>query len=196
MLDIIKDALMTPPIEGVTINTVLFMTPSFRSFLFGLIIIIFSSSAAFFIIKRFGIKRAVRKALLIAFFSVGLVYAVQADIGWSKWLISDLNNYGRSTGEKTLAMEGPLYEFSANVKNVLSDSNYELYSSLSVPSLRMEYFLLPSRKKEAAEFIVILVDRDAVFDPYAGILRRGEQVIENLEPVYQYTHDAYVLRKR
>lgn len=197
MFDIIKDALMTPPIQGVTINTVAFISPPLRTFLFSLMAIIFLSSTAFFIIRRSGIKSSFRKAVLATFFSVGLVYAIIAEIGWSKWVISDWNNYSsRTTAEKILIMEGPIYEFSANVKNIISDNNYVLYSSLDYPSLRMGYFLLPSRKKEAAEFIVVLADNDAVFDPYTGILTRGDKTIENLQPVFQYTLDAYVLRKR
>lgn len=188
--------LMTPLIMGITINTVP-ISPYFREFLYSLTVAVFLVSIIILIIKKREIIIPVRKAIIITFFISGILYAVYGEICWLRWLIEDWHRFSeRTTEEKLLSLEGPIYSFSRAVKDIISDEDYDINMQADYFSLRTQYFLLPSKKRENARFFVILADSGTHFDPSTGILTADGRTIENLELFYQFAPDAYILRRR
>jgi len=183
-----------PPIMGVTINTVT-LSPAFRSMLYFLIVLVFVGAMIVHVMRAIPFRRAFASAVLATFFTAAVVSALQADIGWCSWLIVDEQKFGgRTTDEKLAVLEGPLYEVIRNIRRIVRD-DYALFSEDDYVRQRTEYFLLPLRKRERADNIIVLEDRLARFDPASGIFTRGEITIGHLKPVYAYGPNIYVLRK-
>lgn len=184
---------MTPPILGDTINTV-FLSPEFRVILYLLIAIILVLGTLFFT-KRLLLHNALRKAIITAFCASGLLYAIHADIGWTKWILTDVENYwGLSTQDKLRKMEGELYEFVLLAKQIVND-DYEIYSSEDYLKKRTQYFLLPLHRREQAPYIIVIADNEARFDPRTRLFTRGETVIANAKPVLVFDQNVYILRR-
>jgi hypothetical protein len=181
-------------ISGVTINDVP-LSSSFVSLLYILMAIILLCSIVISL-KKDVFLSALKKGVIITFFSVGIVYAIHADIGWSEWLINDSRAFaGLGTEGKLSRMEGGLYDFTLAARKVIDD-DYSLYSSDSYLPLRMEYFLLPHRKRDQAKYIVVLADKEAHYDQATRTLTRGDIKIEHVEPVLVFARDAYVLKRQ
>jgi hypothetical protein len=190
----IQHIFLTPPITGVTINSV-FLSPEFRVIVYLIIAVILVFGTIFFTTKKFLLSDALRKAIIAAFFASGLLYAIHADIGWTTWLMTDIRNYwGLSTGDKLRTMESGLYEFALHAKQIVTD-DYQIYSSSDYAQKRTQYFLLPLHKRAQAPYIIVIVDNEARFDPRTRIFTRGETIIANVEPVLMFAKDAYILRR-
>lgn len=190
-----SELFQTQPIMGVTINTV-FLSPSFRQFVYILIALVLAVSAFVLLAQKNRFSDALKKALIISFFVSGVAYAVQADIGWATWLSADLRSFGGlKTDEKLLRLEGPYYDFVRSARSIIKD-DYMLFSSDGYMSLRAEYFLLPMRKRDQARYIIVLGDREARFDQAKGIFIRGDVKISSVEPVLIYARDAYILKRK
>lgn len=187
------------PIEAPTINSV-FLPREFTTICYLLIIIVIVLSVLFFVSrKKYTFVNAIKRAILIAFFISGLFYAVHSDIGWTKWIRTDYQQFiSKGTEEKLLTLDGPLYDFSMYIKNLISE-NYTIFSSFSredYPVARIEYFLLPLKNKPESNFILILGDKEAVFNPETGTLIKGNVIIKDLALVFKYSDDAYLLTKK
>lgn len=190
----IQHIFMTPPITGVTINSV-FLSPEFRVIVYLLITVILIFGTLAFTKKKFLISDALRKAIIIAFFASGLLYAIHADIGWTTWLVTDIRNYwGLSTEDKLRKMEDGLYEFVLQAKQVVTD-DYQIYSSFDYLAKRTQYFLLPLHRREQAPYIIVFADNEARFDPRTRLFTRGEIMIANAEPVLVFNQNIYILRR-
>ena len=191
----IQHIFMTPPITGVTINSV-FLSPEFRVIIYILIAIILIFGTLFFATKRYLLPYAFRKAIIIAFFASGLLYAIHADIGWGTWLATDLKNYwGLSTDEKLRKMDDGLYEFVLQAKKIVTN-DYQIYSSNVYVYCRTQYYLLPLHRREQAPYIIVIADDEAKFDPRARLFIRGETMIANVEPVLVFAQNAYILKRQ
>jgi len=186
------------PIEGPTINNVL-LPIEFAIICYLVIIISTILSTIFFTRKKHKFIEALKKSILVAFFSSGILYAVHADSGWLKWLKDDYKQFSSiTTEEKLLRLDGPLYDFSRYLK-VLISGNYTIISPLSredYPIARTEYFLLPIKNKPDAQFIIVLGETEAVFDDETGTLIKGGTVIKDTALVFKYADDAYLLTKK
>ncbi len=190
----LQNLLSTSSINGITINDVP-LSSSFVSLLYILMAIILLCSVVISLKKNVFLS-AFKKGVIITFFSVGIVYAIHADIGWSAWLINDSRAFaGLGTDEKLSRMEGGLYDFTLAARKVIDD-DYVLYSSDNYLSLRMEYFLLPHRKRDQAKYIVVLVDKDSHYDQTTHTFTRGIVKISQVEPVLVFARDAYVLKRK
>ncbi len=184
-----------PPIYGVTINTVL-LSPAFRELVYYIIIISFILATTFFLSKKLSLKQALRKALLASFFISGFVYTVHADVGWAKWIMHDSKMYGGlDTEEKLLRMDDGLYDFSRKAKKLIR-GEYALYAAEDYIRLRTEYFLLPLRKRSDAKYIIVLLDKEAAYNPASHTFVRGDKKINNAYEILHYQEGAYILEKR
>ena len=182
-----------PAINGTTINGVP-LSASFVRLLYVFMAVILLVSI-FISLRKYIFLSALKKAVMITFFAAGIVYAIHADIGWSVWLINDDRTFaGLTTDEKLSRMEGGLYNFALAAGKVVGD-DYELYSSDNSLSLRMEYFLLPHRKREQAQYIIVLVDNQAQYDQTSRTFTSGNVKIEHVAPVLVFARDAYVLKR-
>jgi len=184
-----------PPIMGVTINTVL-LHPVVKTFIFILIALVLIIGTIVFITRKYSFVNALRKAAVLAFFISGLAYAIHADVGWTQWLIKDSHVYGGlDTEGKLLRMEGGHYDFIRRARNILPDT-YQIYSSDVAFLWRSEYFLLPKRKKENAQFIIVIADKSSRYDPAKHLYTRDTITIDGVDMVLPYANDAYILRRR
>lgn len=185
---------MIPPITGVTINFV-FLSPEFRVIAYLLIAIILVFGTLYFTAKKFILPDAIRKAIIAAFFSSGLLYTIYADTGWMTWLVTDVRKYwGLSIEEKLRKMEGGLYEFSLRAKKIIND-DYQIYSSSDYVKKRTQYFLLPLHRREQAPYIIVIADNEARFDSHTNLFTHGETMIVNAKPVLFFAENAYILRR-
>jgi hypothetical protein len=190
----LQNLLSLSSIDGKTINNVP-LSSSVVSLLYILMASILFCSVVISL-KKYGLLSALKKGVIITFFSVAIVYAIHADVGWSVWLMNDHRAFGGlGTDEKLSRMEGGLYDFTLAVRKIL-DGDYALYSSDNSLSLRMEYFLLPHRKRDQAKYIVVLIDQEAHYDEAARMFTRGAVKIEQVEPVLFFARDAYVLKRK
>lgn len=179
------------PINGATINTVV-LSSAVRNLLYTLAVVTLIISTVFFLFRN-AFAIALRKAIVIAFFFSGLIYAVQGDIVWTSWLITDTKTYaGLTTDEKLGRFEGPFYEFILSARNVIH-GDYMLFSPHTTTAMRTEYFLLPLRKREQADYIVVIQDEESYYNEVDRTFIRGSLKINHLEPIYVMTPGAYIL---
>ncbi len=196
MLEYIKKALITEPISGVTINWVI-TSPAFRTLIYVLLIIVFLSVSMWFIIKKYNPKISIKKSLIITFFITGLFYSFYGELYWWRWVINDWHLFhGKSTEEKLHTLEESIYILSRLSKDVIPDETYDINLTSHYISLRIQYFLLPLKRKENAPYIIVLVDKNTSFNPEKGILITDNKRFENMEMFYLISPDVYILRKR
>jgi hypothetical protein len=185
----------TPPLTSTSINTV-GLTPAFTLLLYILIAIVLIFTLAFYLMKQSRLLVAVYKASIISFFSVGIIYAVHADIGWSRWLSHEMHAFGGlSTDEKLSALEGGVWEFARIARSTIPD-DYVLYASDGDIALRTEYFLLPLRKRELSDYIIVLFDQASHFDSSTSTFTRGDTKIRPVAPVFIVAPDTYILKRQ
>lgn len=191
----IQHIFMTLPISGVTINNV-FLSPEFRIILYLLIAVILTAGTLYFTTKNFTLPSAFRKAVIAAFFASGLLYAIHADIGWARWLITDVrSNWNLSTDDKLRKIDDGLYEFALQAKKILDD-DYQLYSSNNYMETRARYYLLPLHRRKQAVYIIVIADEEAKFDRMTHRFTHGETVIADAKPVLLLSQDAYILKRQ
>ncbi len=189
-----QNLFLTLPINGITINTVP-LFPSFTVLVYSAAALVFAFTCIFFLSKH-ALPASIKKAVVVSFFSAGLLYAVHADIGWSTWLIHDSRTLaGLKTEEKLSRMEDGLYNFSVAARQVV-DGDYALYSSDASLALRIEYFLLPLRKRDQARYLIVAADSQARYDPVSRTFTRGDVKVEQVEPVLVFARNAYILMRK
>jgi hypothetical protein len=185
---------MYPPISGTTINNV-FLSPEFRIIIYCVIVAILFFGTLYLIFKKYSFRKAFQKAVVAAFFTSGIIYAVHADIGWATWVINDSKNYwGLSTEKKLETLDGDFYRFARQAKEIIS-SDYELFTSDEYAYFRIQYYLLPSIKRDMAPHIVVILDKETKYDPKERTLRSGTRTISNLKPVLIFANNAYLLKR-
>jgi hypothetical protein len=184
-----------PPIMGVTINSVS-LPPEVRQFLYGLIALLLACGTIYYLVNNLRFHAALRKSVILAFFVAGFFYALHADIGWSTWVIHDSRNLaGMNTDAKLEKLEGGIYDFAQKARTILG-TEYMLFTSDAYLGLRAEYFLLPLRKREQANDIVVLADTLARYDQATRTFTRENIKITDVEPIFVFAQNAYILRKR
>lgn len=186
-----------PPITGVTINTV-YLSPVFRHFLYlSLATILIVAVLALRLKRKLSWSVATRRGLLTAFFAAGILYGVHAEIGWATWVSKDLDLFrGLSTDEKLYKLESDLFIFSRAAREAVGTSDYQLFAPDTYLRERTEYFLLPARKREKADVVLVLADPSVQYDGSSGVLLRDGQRIEGLRIVHAFTQNILILRKR
>ncbi len=190
-----QDIFTTQPITGSTINSVN-LPPSFILLIYILMAVILLIAAGVFLMKKSSLVSALNKAFIVTFFSAGIVYAIHADIGWSGWLMNDGQTYaGLDTDEKLLKMEDGIYAFALEARKIIP-SDYMLFSANQYVGLREEYFLLPLRKREKSDYIVVLADPEAHYDEVTRTFSRGSVKISPVEPVFVPASNAYILKRK
>lgn len=185
---------LTLPISTVTIMSV-FLSPEFQFIMYSIIVIILIFATLFFLKEKFPLPEALKKGIIASFFISALIYAIYADIGWTKWLVTDVKNYqGLSTEDKLRKMDDGLYEFALQTKNIVDDG-YQIYSSYDYAKRRIQYFLLPLKKSDQAKYIIVIGDNDARYDSSSRIFTSGKTTIVNVEPVLVFAQNAYILKR-
>lgn len=194
MENFLDKLLWTPPFGELTINRV-YLSTSFRNFIFIVIVLTFFITVLI-IKKSHRTSFAFKKATIVAFFISGLLYALQADHTWGAWLSDYVRVFsGIGTDEKLLRLEGEIYDFSRLVRPSIG-SKYELFSSQNRKALRTEYFLLPLRRREQAPYIVVFDDRDALFEPATHTFRHDGALYKDVDLLFEFSNNAYVLKRR
>jgi hypothetical protein len=192
----INGILTTEPMHGGTINGWIGIPQPLILMLYVVTVIVIGLGTSFFIKKKSHPVNALKKATVLAFFCAGFLYLIYSERTWYKWLIEDFATYGgHTTEQKTKIFLGPLFDFIATAKATINDSEYTLYSSETATYLMTQYYLLPDRNREKAEYIIVLYDRDAYYDAGSQTFTRGDRKINNAELLYLYDFGAYILKK-
>ncbi len=151
--------------------------------------------------KKVGLKHAIRKGIVVSFCSAAIIYGLLSEIIWVRWLVVDVAAFQYLNNEtKPVGVEGDLYQFVLECKAHLAGKDYLLLSNPGKEDTferyfrdKIEYYLLPSRKKTDAEYIVVLFDNRVWFDQKTGYLY-GNSKMPKVTLVYRYSPDAYLLR--
>lgn len=190
----IQHIFMTLPISTATIMSV-FLSPEFQMIEYFIIAVILITGTFFFVKRNHSLPDAIRKAIIASFFISALIYAVHAEIGWTKWIITDCKNYrGLSTEDRLRKMDDGLYEFALQAK-VIVDDDYQIFSSYDYAKRRMQYFLLPSHRRDEAKYIIVIGDNDGRYDSSSHIFTSGKTTIVRVEPVLVFAQNAYILKR-
>jgi hypothetical protein len=188
----LTDLFMIEPMHGGSVNGWIYIPPSFTIMIYCVIISITTVIAVFFIMKKTSLVQAYRKSIVIAFFCAGFLYLVYSERTWYTWVREDLNTYsGYSTEAKTGIFLGPLYDFIRVAREVL---HYVIYSSRGSTRLKTQYYLLPSRNRVNAKYIIVLYDNDTAYDDRTKTFIRGDMHTENAELLFRSAFGAYILR--
>jgi hypothetical protein len=191
----LTDLFMIEPMHGGSVNGWIYIPPSFTIMIYCVIISITTVIAVFFIMKKTSLVQAYRKSIVIAFFCAGFLYLVYSERTWYTWVREDLNTYsGYSTEAKTGIFLGPLYDFIRVAREVLQYNDYVIYSSRGSTRLKTQYYLLPSRNRVNAKYIIVLYDNDTAYDDRTKTFIRGDMHTENAELLFRSAFGAYILR--
>jgi hypothetical protein len=191
----LTDLFMIEPMHGGSVNGWIYIPPSFTIMIYCVIISITTVIAVFFIMKKTSLVQAYRKSIVIAFFCSGFLYLVYSERTWYTWVREDLNTYsGYSTEAKTGIFLGPLYDFIRVAREVLQYNDYVIYSSRGSTRLKTQYYLLPSRNRVNAKYIIVLYDNDTAYDDRTKTFIRGDMHTENAELLFRSALGAYILR--
>jgi hypothetical protein len=190
----------TSPVSGVTINSV-DLPGEVRTLVLLVMAGVVTVSIARFLLHapRPPLRSALRAAVLPSFLLSGLVYAGFADLTWSRWISTDLVLFGGRTVDQKLArLESEWMPFVDGARMTIPDS-YQLYASsdpvAELIALRVEYDLLPLRKRRDAPHIVVLRDSRATYDSATNTFVRGDVVINNVRPVFRSSPTEYILAR-
>lgn len=195
MEQFLNGLLWIAPITGVTINTVI-TAPQFKVLMY--IVIACSFLLSFAIIRKNDIPAwmTIKKALITTFFVSGMVWAIYAEVIWGAWLKHDIQLFsGLDTEHKLLALDRGLYDISRIATNEIHD-NYQLFSSDDYIRLRLEYFLLPLRKRSYGNNIIVIADKDAQYDSTTRTFTSGSTRVDQVVPIVIFAKNAYILRKQ
>lgn len=191
----LEQLLTPPPIMGTTINTIV-LGVEVRIVIYAAICISFIVALLFFLHSKNSFFPALNKSVLVSFFASGLLYAVHADLGWATWVVQDFQAFADTTiDERLQKIEGRYYDFVRLAKKEIP-ATYMLYCGDSDIALRVEYFLLPARKKENSEVVIVLADNEARYDIYEQTLTIGTVRYTNVEPLLMYLPNVYMVKKR
>jgi len=190
----IEHIFLNPPLTGFTILSV-FLSPEFRVIVYFVIAVTLATGILYFRKKKYILPDAFRKSIIAAFFISGMLYAIHADIGWARWLATDIEKYrGLSTEEKLRKNDTVIYEFAKKAKQII-DEDYQIYTPYDIAEQRLQYHLLPLHRNKQARYIIVIADNYSVYDKRTGIFTRGETVIANAQPVLVFDPDLYMLRR-
>lgn len=198
LLTIVEDILSTPPIIGITINTIP-INPAANIFFYAVLAVAFLIPMLYLlIIKRMTPKNTLKLTCCMAFFISGIFYTAFGEAAWLRWLKSDIGDkILTDANDKLLKLEGPLYEFSSICKSLIPlNESYEILSTDPYLPYRLEYFLLPRMKMPNGRYVIVISNIDATYYPEIGILKTNTRIIENLDLIYQYKGDAFILVKK
>lgn len=188
---------MTEPMHGGTINGWIMIPGSFVILIYAVTAIATGLTAAYLVFrKKSHFIPALRKAFVIAFFCAGLLYVAYSERTWYGWFTEDAKTYfGRTSEEKTRMFVGPLFDFIASAKEAIHGADYTLYSSDTATYLMTQYYLLPDRNREKADYVIVLYDRDSYYDAGTKTFMRGDRGMNNVDLLYRYDYGAYILKK-
>jgi hypothetical protein len=194
----IHDIFVTEPMHGGTINGWIMIPGAFVMLVYAAAAIAMGLTAGYLVFKKKSrLMPALRRAVVVAFFCAGFLYMVYSERAWYGWFLEDAATYhGLTTEEKTRTFLGPLFDFIASAKQVIDGADYTLYSSDVATGLMTQYYLLPNRERDRADYIIVLYDKNSYYDAGAGTFTRGERRINNVDLLYRYDFGAYILKKR
>lgn len=187
-------------IIGNTINGWIYFNPV-------LVVAIYLTIVTLFLIliyrwrNKKSLKHAIRMGVVVSFCSVAIIYGLFSEIIWFRWLVTDIKTFHHLKGEaKLFGVEREIYRFIIECKNQLAGRDYSLLSNPGKEDIieryfrdKMEYYLLPSRKKTNAEYIVVLFDNRVWFDQNTGHLY-GNSKMPKVKLLYMYNSAAYLLK--
>jgi hypothetical protein len=194
----IRDIFMTEPMHGGTINGWIMIPGAFVILVYAVAALATALSVAYLLFKKkWRFMPAIRRAVVVAFFCAGFLYMFYSERTWYGWFVEDAATYhGLTTEEKTRTFLGPLFDFIASAKHVIDGADYTLYSSDVATGLMTQYYLLPNRERDRADYIIVLYDRDSRYDAGTGTFTRGERRMNDIDLLYRYDFGAYILKKR
>ena len=189
-------------ITGTTINFIDTPVIGKVSFLIPLYILLVFIAAVIFLIMRRDrtqVKRhAVVRALLLAFVTAAVLFALRMDYGWYKMWQLDRKGLSPGSLDESISLTlRPIYSFARDFKMAMpSVEKLKIYTSDSYGNMVLKYYLLPIIVSEHANYIVIFSDNSAAFDPKQNMLLKDGNVAEkNVALAAAYEGKFFIFRK-
>jgi len=190
----LADLLMIEPMHGGSVNGWIYIPWSFTMMIYGVMILLTTAMAVFYLRKKTPLLQAYRKSMVTAFFVAGFLYLVYSERTWYTWVKEDLKTYaGYSTEAKIGIFYGPFYDFIRAAREALQSNDYALYSSQAAARLRIQYYLLPRRNRVNAKYIIVYHPSRATYDDRTQTFIRGDGRTENAELLFRSTAGACIL---
>jgi hypothetical protein len=193
----LADLFTVEPMHGGTVNGWIHIPSFFTITIYCAITGIMVVSAVFLVVRKTPLLQALRKSIVIAFFSAGFLYLVYSERTWYTWFGQDIETYsGYSTEAKIGIFNGPLYDFIKVAREVLKDDDYIVYSADDATRLMTQYYLLPRRNRANAKNVIVLYDNGVAYDDRTKTFTRDDTRKENAELLFRYDFGAYIVRIR
>jgi hypothetical protein len=160
------------PIQGNTINGFIQLS---STFVYGIYLVAIATSITaiwYFTRKGFTISTAVKSAVIVSFFVTGILYAIESEWVWQRWVTGDIYKYYGINPQDDLSItDNNIYSLTLEIKKIVSDNDYCLYSDygnnakMQYIAKKLQYYLLPSRNRVSAKFIVVIFDGRVSYNP-------------------------------
>jgi hypothetical protein len=164
------------PIRANTINGFIELS---STFVYGIYLIAIATIIAaiwYFTRKGLIISAAVKSAVIVSFFVTGIVYAIESEWVWQRWVTGDIYKfYGINPKDDLSTFENDIYMLSLNINKIISTNDYYLYSDpgnhakIQYIAKKLQYHLLPSRNRVSAKFLVVIFDGRVSYNPVTKI---------------------------
>lgn len=151
--------------------------------------------------KRSELRVAIKRSIVLSFCSAGLTYAMLSEIIWDQWLKVDISLFrGDCNQNKPYAIEGDMFKFVQECRKIVGADDYTLYENIHSTDMfewyfkeKLEYYLLPARKKLKSNYIIVFYDNTTLLDQKTGVLYRNNVPVLRVKPIYVYSSDVYIV---
>jgi hypothetical protein len=191
------------PIRVYTINGFIELSSTFVYGIYVIGIATIMAAIWYFMRKGFVISASVKSAVITSFFVTGILYAIQSEWVWQRWVTGDISKYYSKSikdHDNLSILDNDTYKLSLEVKKIISDSDYCLYSDYSKNAnieyiaKKLQYHLLPSRKRVSAKFIIVIFDGRVSYNPVTNIFTDINKNTIPAEMCLMMHNNVYILR--
>lgn len=153
--------------------------------------------------RRLGRGQTVVRSVALMVISTGMLHAALSDATWGQWLLADVRLFsGLSSEDKPGAIDGEVHRFISECRKIVHGEDYELYPATSDDDAmrnyfnrKLEYYLLPSRKRPSARYIVVMMDGSVFYDEKSRTFHGHGNGMVGATLLLRYGQDSYLLRK-
>jgi hypothetical protein len=197
----LNDIFLWSPIRWYTINGFIGLSSTFVCGIYLIAVATIVVAIWYHIRKGFVVSAAVKSAVIVSFFITGILYAVQSEWVWQRWVTGEIHEYQSKVLKDDLSiMDNDVYNLSLEIHKIISDSDYCLYSDyrnntkIEYVAKKVQYHLLPSRNRISAKFIIVIYDGRVSYDPVARIFidMNGKPI--PAEMLSMINNKVYILR--
>lgn len=143
------------------------------------------------------------KSITIMVISTGLLHGTVSDITWARWIAADVRQFwGVPRDEKPAVLDGEVYQFIRQCRIMVKENDYIMYPWTSDDddlrnyfNRKLEYYLLPARKKTDSGYVIVMYDNNVNFDEREGIFHGYGSEAFKAALLLKHDDNVYLLRR-